>query len=105
MNIPTRLMIGKKTMLRTVNEAAKNAQGQVHQHVLNEIQREFDELTTKITSLRSDDNCVETDLEQLQTKINKLNDELNDSKGFHRVELNFPNLDCSNIVQIKLIEE
>ena len=95
----------KKAIVQTMNEAAENAEKQVNQHVLNEVQQEFDQLSTKINSLRSDDNCVETDLEQLQTTINKLNDELSDSKSLHRVELNLPNLNCSNIVQIKLVKE
>ncbi len=94
----------KNTMLQTVTEAANNAQQQVHESVISEMEREFNELTNKITSFRDNDNCFETDIEELQTKIEKLSEELNNLPGLHRIHLNLPTLDSSNMIHIKSFE-
>ena len=94
----------KNTMLQTVTEASNNAQQQVHELIISEMERECNELTNKITSFRDNDNCFETDIEELQTKIEKLNEELNDLPGSHRIQLNLPTLNCSNMIHIKSFE-
>lgn len=94
----------KNTMLQTVTEAANNAQQQVHQLIIDEMERECEELTSKITTFRDNDNCVETDLCELQTKTEKINEELNDLPNLHRIQLNLPTLDCSKMVHIKSLD-
>jgi hypothetical protein len=94
----------ENAMLRTVTEAAKNARQEVRQLIINEMERECSELTSKITSFCINDNCFEADLEKLQAKIEKLNGELNDLSDLHRIQLNLPTLDCSNIIHIKPFE-
>jgi hypothetical protein len=91
----------EKTMLQTVTEAASNARHQAHQSIISEMERECDELTSKITIFRDNDDYFETDLRELETKTEKLNEELNDLSILHRLQLNLPTLDCSNMVHMK----
>lgn len=94
----------ENTMLKTVPETAKTASEQISQLIMGKFEHECDELTKKITSFRADDNCFETDLQQLQTKIDELNEELDDSASLHRIQIRLPTLDCSNMISTKIVE-
>ncbi|CAF1548344.1 unnamed protein product [Didymodactylos carnosus] len=94
----------ENTMLQKVTEAANNARQQNHQLIISEMERECGELTSKITSFRHNDNYFETDLQELQSTTEKLNENLNDLSSLHHIQLNLPTLDCSNMIHIKSIE-
>ncbi len=91
-------------MLQTVTEAASNARQQVQQLLMTEMERECNELTSKITSFLANDDYFETDIEEIQVKIEKLNEELNDISGLKRIQFNLPTIDCSNMIHIKPFE-
>jgi hypothetical protein len=92
----------ESTMLQKVTEAANNArQQEVHLLLISEMERECSELTNKISSFQHNDNYFETDLLELQSKTEKLNEKLNDLSGLHQIQLNLPTLDCSNMINIK----
>jgi hypothetical protein len=91
----------ESAMLQTVTDAAKDARQQIHHLIINEMERECSELTSKITSFRDNDDYFETDLRVLQAKTERLNEELNDISGLHRIDLNLPTLDCSNMIHVK----
>ena len=91
-------------MLQTVTEAANDARKQNHQLIVNEMERECSELTSKITFFRHNDNYFETDLRELQSTTEKLNEKVNALSDLHHIQFSLPTLDCSNMIHIKSLE-